>query len=251
MSNYTETVKLPHNYTATIAVDEYPFNPFSGNYGDCEPPIAVLNFEGRGTLDNYDGEELNLKTLLALIPKDKWASREGKREILNALPFAKASLFAGPHSTGMETLRDAIREYGDFEAAIDALVYALDPSGWSEWQEYFDAMAAVAAVAGIPCHNTISHGHSQGDCALVFVLATPVWAERVGAPAETLERQCEGAADLWSAWAWGDCYGIQAIHRPDGTEVEDASLWGFYGSDHEESGIIDAATDTVLSDVNN
>jgi hypothetical protein len=249
MNTYTETVKLPHGYTATIAIDEDPINPFSKDHGDCEPPIAVLNLEGRGAIDNYDGEELNLKTLLDLIPADKWTSREGKREILKALPFATVEMFPGHHASGIDTLRDAIREYGDFRSAIEGLVYDLDPSGWSEWQEYFDAMAAVASIAGIPCHNTTSHGHCQGDVALVFVLATPAWAERVGAPTETLERQCEGAADLWSAWAWGDCYGIEAIHRPDDTEVEDASLWGFYGDDHKESGIIDAATDAVISDM--
>lgn len=249
MSAYTETIELPHNYTATIAIDEDPINPFSKIYGDCEPPIAVLNLAGRGAIDNYDGDELDLKTLLALIPKDKWETREGKREILKALPFAHVGMFTGPYAANMETLRDAIRDYGDFRSAIEGLVYDLDPSGWTEWAEYFDAMKALATVAGIPCHNTVSHGHSQGDCALVFVLATPAWVERVGAPAETLERQCKGAADLWSAWAWGDCYGIEAIHRPDGTEVEDTSLWGFYGDDHEESGIIDAATDMVISDM--
>jgi hypothetical protein len=223
----TEKIELAHGYTATIANDTDPQNPFED--WDCEPPIAVMNLDRHsGSIENYKGDTLDLPTLLDLISAEKWESRTGKREILAALPFTMADL------------REEIRDMGNFRDAIDNLVGNLSPYGWGEWNEYFDAMKAVAAVAGIPCHLTQSNGYSQGDCALVFTAALPSWIARVGAPEDTHARQCEAACDLWAAWAWGDVYGVQSIEAPaDGEEIEDGACWGFYGSDHKQSGLLD------------
>ena len=230
---YTETIELTDGYTARIANDTDAQNPFLD--WDCEPPIAVLNWQRyHAKLENYAGDELNLATLLDLIPADKWTSRTGKREIMAALPFP------------MEELKEAIRNAGNFKDAIThELAYDLRPDGWREWIEYFDTMEAVAAVAGIPCHLTQSNGCSQGDSALVFVAATPAWTQNVGAPAETLKDQCKGACKLWSDWAWGDVYGVEAIIDPDGEELPDGSCWGFYGDNHKENGLLEHCTGYV------
>ena len=232
-----ETLNLAHGYKAEIHTDEDAQNPFKD--WDCEPPIAVLNWERyHAKLENYKGDDLDLPALLSLIPADKWTSRAGKREILAALPFP------------MEELKEAIRNAGNFKDAItEELAYDLRPDDWSEWVEYFDAMRAIAAVAGIPCHLTQSNGHSQGDSALVFVAALPAWVEKVGAPAEGLAEQCENAADLWSAWAWGDVYGVADILRPDGTEAPEGACWGFYGADHKQSGLMDHCHEAVKHDM--
>lgn len=223
---YTETIELTNGYTARIANDTDAQNPFSD--WDCEPPIAVLNWQRyHAKLENYEGDELDLSTLLDLIPVDKWTSRTGKREIMAALPFP------------MNELKEEIRDTGNFQDAIMDMAGSLIPDGWSEWIDYFDAMKAVAAVAGIPCHLTQSNGNSQGDSALLFVAATPAWAQKVGAPTETLKGQCEGACKLWADWAWGNVYGVQAIIDPDGEELDDGSCWGFYGDNHGESGLLD------------
>ena len=234
-----ETLELPHGYKAEIHTDEHPQNPFKE--WDCEPPIAVLNWERyHAKLENYDGDELNIPILLAFIPAEKWTSRAGKREILAALPFDMADL--------SDTMRDGWGGKLDFSDAIHELAETLTPDGWGEWAEYFDTMKAIAAVAGIPCHLTQSNGHSQGDSALVFVAALPAWVEKVGAPAEGLAEQCKNAADLWSAWAWGDVYGVASLTRPDGTEAPDGSCWGFYGSDYGQSGLMDHCRNAVECD---
>jgi hypothetical protein len=235
-----ETIELPNGYKAEIHTDEDAQNPFKE--WDCEPPIAVLNWERyHAKLDNYGGDELNLSTLLALIPAPLWESREGKREILAALPFGMADL--------RDTMRDGWGGRLDFSDAIHELTGTLTPSGWGEWVEYFDAMEAVAAVAGIPCHLTQSNGYSQGDSALVFVAALPAWVEKVGAPADTLAEQCKAAADLWSAWAWGDVYGVADILRPDGTEAPEGACWGFYGTDYKQSGLLEHCHEAVKHDM--
>jgi len=225
---YSETLELTRGYVATIANDDSPENPFDA--WDCQPPIAVLNWERyHAKLENYKGDELTLHNLLSYIPTEKWTSRAGKREILAALPFP------------MEEIREEMRwgTYSPcFKDAIDSLVYSLAPSDWSEWIEYFDAMQALAAIAGIPCHLTQSNGYSQGDSALVFTAALPEWVESMKIDAERAKGICESAADLWSAWAWGDVYGVSEIISPDGEEVDDASCWGFYG-DHKTSGLME------------
>lgn len=237
---YHETLEMPHGYTAKIHTDESPENPFEA--WDCEPPLAVLNWERyHAKLKNYGGDDLDLPTLLTFIPADKWTSRAGKREIIAALPFDMADL--------RDTMRDDWGGKLGFRDAVHQLVYEIRPSNWTEWVEYFDTMEAVAAVAGIPCYLTQSNGHNQGDSALVFVAALPAWVEKVGAPAEGLAEQCKNAADLWSAWAWGDVYGVASLTRPDGTEAPDGSCWGFYGTDHEQSGLIDHCRNAVDCDV--
>jgi hypothetical protein len=227
-----EIITLPHGYTAEIAVDEYPENPFAA--WDCQPPIAVLAFGyGLKRVENYDGHALDLPTLLDLIPEEKWESREGKREIRDALPFELAGLWA------------EMIETRSFRGAIENLVASLSPSGWGEWVEYFDAMQNLAAVAGIPCHLMESCGHSQGESALVFVAALPAWVKETGTEPEHQNAACDAAAGLWGAWAWGDVYGVARILSPDGEEVEGGDCWGFYGFNHEESGLLDHCRDVV------
>jgi hypothetical protein len=231
-----ETLNLPHGYTATIATDDCPMNPFVE--WDCEPPIAVFNLDRhRGNINNYKGDELNLETLLDCIPAETWQSRQGKRKILAALPF-ELSEIADVMKYQRQNFRDSVWE----------IVRENSPSHWREACEYFDSMESIAAVAGIPCYNGQSNGYSQGHCALVFVAATPEWCERVGAPLETAATSCKAGFDLWAAWAWGDVFGVAEITRPDGEETGE-SCWGFYGQDHEQSGLLDFCRETVESDI--
>jgi hypothetical protein len=234
----TETIQLPHGYTAKIATDDCPMNPYTD--WDCGMPIAVFNLDRhRGAIENYKGDELNLATLLDCLPPETWTSRQGKRAILTALSDILTQ----------EEVTERMRRYSEaFEDSIRDLVCESTPYSWGEASDYFDAMEYVAKLAGIPCFNGQSNGYSQGDSALVFVAATPEWRERVGAPLESAAAQCKAGFDLWTAWAWGDVYGVAAIIRPDGEETGE-SCWGFYGTDHEKSGLMDFCRETVESDI--
>jgi hypothetical protein len=245
--NGTTTFTFDNKYEATISTDQDPINPFSRYFGDCEPPIAVLNLDrSTGTLENYDGDELNLITLLHELPLATW---ENRAAINNALPYdllREAGIMLQQWGDNMDLTTTDTDTYRD--AILDA-AQQWEPYGWTDWQSYFDTMKCVAALAGIACHYAVSHGYSQGDGALLFTAATPAWAKRVGAPPETHADQCEATADLWTAWAWGDCYQVDTITRPDGTELDDGACSGFYGQKHEQSGLMDHITRTIAADM--
>lgn len=215
--------------TINVHLDECAENPFKAF--DCEPPIAV--FYDR-QITRY-GDAPDIRDLVALIPKEKWA--RGKRlEIIRELNVSLRE-FAEYRRENGESVEDAF--------ASLALEQAPEPdNSWREAGEHFEMLEWLCKLAGVACYSGESDGHSQGDSALVIAFATPAWAKLVGAPVETLERQCEAAFDLYTAWAWGDVYGYTATDE-NGDEIEDASVWGFYGSDHKESGLLESAQEQI------
>lgn len=119
--------------------------------------------------------------------------------------------------------------------------------------ELFDVYAELYKLLGIPVYSTTSRGYSQGDWANVLVVATPEAAAEFGCK-EITDKDLESTADLYGYWAWGDVYGY-VIEKPifdeDG-EIEDwedacdhNSCWGYYGDDHAESGLEEAALESV------
>jgi hypothetical protein len=228
----TETLKLPHGYRAEIAIEDYPLNPFE----DFETmPIAVFD-DAAIRHPARKGSPIDLPDLFDLLPASFFETPEGRAKICDASGVDPDELPDMEPDASAGEWRDAIR---------DALPEA--PCGWGSAVEYFECMEAVAALAGVPCHRGRSTGYSQGDSALVFAAATPAWREEVGAPDDCAD-QCKGVFDLYSAWAWGDVYGAASIHRPDDEDVPDASCWGFYGSDHEASGLLEHCRDMVEVD---
>jgi hypothetical protein len=225
MKTLIETLKLPHGYAAEIYPDEDARNPF--DEWDGLAPIAVWNLDNRpGHLDNYKGADLNLGVLLDALPPETWETRTGKRAILDVLGW------------GVSDCAAEIRWQGGFREAVDWWVNDNGPSGWRCAQEYFERMEAVAALAGIPHHYTQSNGCSQGDAALVFAAALPAWVSEVGVGGD-LAAGCKADCELWGAWAWGDVFGA-VIVDPKGEETGE-SCWGFYGSDHKASGLLEYA----------
>lgn len=138
-------------------------------------------------------------------------------------------------------------------------------------------IAEVLKIAGIRVYTTTVRGYCQGDWAEVLVIAPPAKIAEFGvcipelemdakADPEILKRDLErrddwvwdkvnerlmgGQADLYAAWAFGDVYGyvVEAPVRlpdpddePEWEEIEDGSCWGYYGTDHDESGLEEGA----------
>lgn len=228
-----DTIKH-RNCSIHIHTDEFASNPFE-DWG-CEPPILTFYGGRHGSVKSYEAPE-NLREILHLIPAGTW--QRHKRAA-----FFKEFM---ADKFGIKELVGEIRRYGNtFDAVHDLLSseYGETPTGWRAAQEWFELVAALLKFAGIPCLYDQSNGYSQGDSTLVLVVLTEEWFKRSGANREDSAAICQSAFDLYSAWAWGDVYGY-TCEDENGDEIEDASCWGFYGSDHEESGLFESARDAV------
>lgn len=206
--------------------DESPANPFTD--WDCEPPLLVWY---DGSLAEY-GDGI-CEPLAAM--SDSFISRRW-RDIAAALDIKPEIVSAEMRDRAKgERIADARRDY--FESAL---------AGWPicalSGSDYLAALAKLWAMQGVEALDSCSSGYSQGDYADVLAVAIPSWAKKVGAPRDTHKRQLEAAVKLYGAWAWGDVYGY-VIESPDGEHLD--SCWGYYGSDHDESGLSEAAEETA------
>lgn len=226
----TETYK---NYTVSIDQDISPENPFEA--WDCEPPLLAYYGGRHEDFKSYSGPE-SLADIVRMLPPECWERGERVKLICEYLDCS------------LKEFSEALAEYGSIQGAFIELLsekHGSKPSDWRSAREWFDVAESLLNRAGIICHNAQSNGYSQGDSTLVLVIATPEWIGDVGIAPENVQSACESAFDLYSAWAWGDVYGITSITDPEGNELEEGSVWGFYGSDHEKSGLMDSARASI------
>jgi len=146
--------------------------------------------------------------------------------------------------------------------------------------ELFDKLVELYELLGIPAYAKTVRGNCQGDWAEVLVVAPPEIVEKFGIDLIKLQMDAKAAltmpelgsddlpaaiakrvnaqwdewlgdtADLYGHWAWGECYGY-VIDRievdEDGDEIDAhecetlGSCWGYYGSDHDKSGLLESA----------
>ncbi|MFT6125860.1 MAG: hypothetical protein ACJAVA_000302 [Flavobacteriaceae bacterium] len=99
----------------------------------------------------------------------------------------------------------------------------------------FDALALICELSKTPYLNSNSRGYSQGDYSDVFICYTQNFEKITGCTKKQIdEKFLQSTLDLFSAWAWGDVYGFEI------EETED-NCGGFYGDDHEKSGLLEHA----------
>lgn len=227
--NTIETIGYK-NCTINVHIDECPENPFTS--WDCEPPL--LTFYNRSA-KAYNGAPENWWDILRLLPDSCF--QRGKR-----VEFVRQFL---PDYTLKQWAEDRAN-MGDTEAIAYALVEAYEekPDGWRVACEWMETACAILNWGGITAVHDQSTGYSQGDVTLCLAIATPAWVERVGAPSDSLKQQLESAIELYGAWAWGDVYGY-TVTEENGDEIDDASCWGFYGSDHDKSGLLENAQNAI------
>lgn len=217
--------------TIQIHIDQSPENPFE--MWDCEPPIVT--FYDRSVKAYGDAPE-TMRDVLRLLPSSFWQRGERVKMVREFLTISLADF-----------VRDYLREWGNFQ---DAFQRALEdemgetPHGWRSAQQWFEMAESFLKRAGIPCLYEQSNGYSQGDSSLCLVVLTPEWFKKTGANSEHAEAICKDAFDLYSAWAWGDVYGY-TCEDENGDEIDEASCWGFYGSDHEQSGLLESARERI------
>lgn len=101
------------------------------------------------------------------------------------------------------------------------------------------AMAEYCAELNIKHYYSTSRGYCQSSWADVFVCWTPEFSKITGLSytKATIE-DMKGTFDIYGYWAWGDVYGWNVKETDD-------SCWGYYGDDHEKSGLLEAAKDSI------
>lgn len=105
----------------------------------------------------------------------------------------------------------------------------------------FDQLEEFCQLFKIPCLNTVRTGYSQGDYTKLFICYTSSFEKETGCTIDMVDdQQLKGTADLYGHWAFGDVYGFQV----DTEEFFD-SCYGFYGDDHEKSGLLDEARGAI------
>ena len=237
-----ELIETLNNFRIYAVQDNYPQNPLTD--GDCNPPI--LTFSSRSITGYANGkEDDDAVTIYDFLPR---VSLKKCKEIFADL-------------AGEEEAKRYFKEYGNARDGLAEWV-AQDginrPPYWNAAETYFDLLESLANAARIPCYNGTVSGYSQGDETRVFVALTletqkawgndPKWFKEHGV------ESAKYTADLYAAWVFGDCYGYEITETipgeeyDDGEELEDytrESCWGFYGTDHKESGLLEAARSTV------
>lgn len=218
--------------------DDSPDNPW--NAWDGQPPLIVY-------YDRSLGEKGDAPNPLADMT-DSFIARHWRAlcKIFDQSPDAAQERKA---DYGYFKIADAKREL------LDEWLDDIRPSRYSGHAgDYMTALGELCELRGWPSLSTSSHGYSQGDYAELLLIFSPAYAKEIGAAwprsakakAEARKR-LESDAKLWGAWAWGDVYGF-VIESADGTELPGDcldSVWGFYGSDFEWSGLAQAAAESL------
>ena len=106
----------------------------------------------------------------------------------------------------------------------------------------FDNLEKFCIEFGIKHYKGTSTGYSKSDWADVFMCWTPEFEKITGRTYESIdEKDFENALDLFSAWAWGDVY----WYNIEDEENHVGSCGGFYGDDHDKSGLLEGAKSEI------
>lgn len=240
-----------NGYSINIEIEEgspCPWEAMDGN-----PPL--LTYDGDGELQPY-GEELCMEDVYKMIPEKEFDLESGR--FFREMRMEIQSVFLPPASFTKDDIVEALDGETDPEELKEAASAFLPepPSsgglsgfGWNRSDEWFRTLRFFCELANIQCHyETMTDGH---DSVRVFAVATPKWLELIGlSPTDTdvIQAQLKDAVELWNSWRSGEVYFVASILRPNGEELDDSCCGGFYGTDHEESGLLSFAENAIAAD---
>lgn len=235
-------------YRIRAVQDESPSNPFTD--GDCNWPIIVRSPDKVHDLTCYEfGEERNFHLSLSMLKNDALVhnqhhiARELGHTNLHALLNDYEDEFDGGNS-----IAPLPKHCTDADALRCCFNAALADRSMSE---VLDTLCKLYRMAGWPAWTQQVTGYSQGDWAEVLVVATAEARAKFG-DGDVKDEDLKSTAELYGHWAFGDCYGyIVEKGEPDPEDEDEmlweelGSCWGFYGSDHHESGLEESALECI------
>jgi hypothetical protein len=222
--------------------DESPENPFENWDGEWPMMVQTSSYGPHHDVTRYekDGD----------IPLDEPLKRFSDAQLVHDQKAIAAVLGCDPNTYCEE--RTAERKW---HTDVDFLREAFSQNLANEHREsdIFGLCAKLYEVLGITALSTTSRGYSQGDWANLLIAAVPEAKKKFGVHGNTKIdlKQLESQAKLYGAWAWGDVYGY-VIAKPEldedgevigAIDLDDmeASCWGYYGSEFDESGLEEQA----------
>lgn len=147
--------------------------------------------------------------------------------------------------TGVKSLLQLTTEYGhrwdwsDSTGLINNCIYHYvaelsDSDKITELPEFY-------GLTGIVALGTSVQGHCQGHYAELLIVADRKFLDATGATiASASDLECY--ADLYRWWAYGDVYGW-SVEDATGESIE--SCYGYFGDDHNQSGLMIDAKATI------
>lgn len=219
-------------YTITIEHDDSPECPWTA--WDCEPSLMAAHCARH----SIDITSYGLDRTPPTLTRDQ--IKQHARDIAIALDsrtlLAAVSGWTYSYRRDYNTAADAVNDaMGEYAAGI------------SNGSDLTAFLAQCWTWAGSVALDTSTTGYCQGDYADLLLVATPEWLALTGVRLENALGQLENAAELYGNWCWGNVYGY-TVTDPDGGEIID-SCWGFYGDDHETSGLLEDARSAIDCDI--
>jgi hypothetical protein len=218
MKNAVETIDYK-GFEIEIHLDSDYSNPFED--WDCEYPLMCTFDSGiqdysKGTIDTYLCSYLSSNQITRHMNKVLEMINWTKEDFDFSYPLGEWS-----KSERQDQLSDLL----------------------SEWIcERLENRASFCSSFGIKHYYGSSCGYSQGDYSKVFICWTPEFGKVTGHEyKDVTEESLKSTKELFDAWAWGDVYG----YNVDGLHGVLGSCWGYYGNDHNKSGLLEAAKDEI------
>jgi hypothetical protein len=267
-------VAFHNGYRIKAEHDPHPDNPFET--WDCNWPILVQSAGGAGY--RYDLTRYEMGTNP---PLDQPLMRFSDDMLVHDQhALAKIVGYTVPNLIATYGSIEPSKYCRDPDELRECLEHALDDCSPTH---QFAKLVEIYDILGIPALTAETRGYCQGDWARMLAVAVPEAQVKFGRTIEDVREEAkqrlaagdvlhdvtenvvdeqakaiwrkslQAAVDLYGAWAWGDCYGY-VIEQPtlveDGEtaeweEIEAGSCWGYYGSDHAESGLEEAALSAV------
>lgn len=131
-------------------------------------------------------------------------------------------------------------------------------SGWDGLEKYLIKSEKAAVIlplylydhSGITMNTTgFSCQWDSGQVGWIFISRPKIlkeygWKVLSKKRKERIEQYLRNEVETYDQYLRGDVYGYE-IESPEGYEVEDGSCWGYYGSDHSKSGLLEQAQSIV------
>lgn len=195
--------------------------------------IEITQFENaENPFKNWDGEPgIIVETFRN---RNENHLSEGEQEIRSEISDIILAAITQAPDNGKEAIKTKIEEI----------------TGYEQWEEYtedfiseavkdsdIETLSNLCDYFKITYFSGISKGYSQGDWAAVFLYYTKEKIEEIGIQAEHIQQALESSFKLFGYWMWGDVY---EYYIPSV-----GSCLGYYGSNHEESGLLEQAESAI------